>query len=460
MTVPFSSLPLSPALLEVLTELHFEHMTPIQEQSIGVLLAGRDLIGQAQTGSGKTAAFALPILQRLALDVKSHTVQALVLCPTRELCAQVAREFRKLGRKLPGLQVVALAGGEPVSRQKEALKKGGHIFVATPGRLCDHLRRGLSLATAQVVVLDEADRMLDMGFEADVTEALQATPKKRQTIYFSATYPGSIEAMSKAHQNDPVHVKIEDSAANEISHYALELGATKRIDALFALLASLRPEAALVFCNLKATVDGVTESLLAAGVAAAAMHGDFEQNDRDRVLARFRNRSLRVLVATDVAARGLDISDLDLVVNFDMPQKAASYVHRVGRTGRAGKAGTAITFVDAREQRWRAALEAENADRLWPPWRPTSTVSEPLAQAAKMTTLHISAGRTDKIRPGDILGALTGEGGGLEGSAVGKIEIHDRFSYVAVASEHAERAIAGLTAARLKGRNVKVGGGK
>ena len=458
MNTSFSELSLSPPLQEVLAELALHTMTAVQAQSIPLLLAGRDVVGQSQTGSGKTAAFVLPILQRI--ELAQGRVQALVLCPTRELCTQVAREFRKLGRKQPGLQVAVLCGGEPAFRQREALDRGAHIAVGTPGRLKDHLyRHTLDLSQVFCVVLDEADRMLDMGFEVDVSDVLKAAPSPRQTVFFSATYPRSIAAMAEAHMTDPAHITVEDmpETAPDIRQYVYAGSAENRSLALLEILASLRPESLLAFCNLKATVNEITELLVAKGVAAAALHGDLDQPERDKVMARFRNHSVRVLVATDVAARGLDISDLDAVVNVDLPQKTEIYVHRVGRTGRAGKAGVAISLAGPRDARYLRAVEME-IGRALEPWQPLAAALVPVPpQDAKMETLYISGGRQDKVRAGDILGALTGEAGGLAAADVGKIEIHDRFSYVAVSKHVAAKAVTSLSAGKIKGKKFKVG---
>ncbi|MBI3541859.1 MAG: ATP-dependent RNA helicase DbpA [Deltaproteobacteria bacterium] len=453
----FASLKLSPALVEVTRELGFERLTPIQEQSIPLLLEGRDLIGQSKTGSGKTAAFALPILERLKLD--ERRLQALVLCPTRELCTQVAREVRKLGRRHSGLQVVILAGGMPIGPQLDALERGVHVAVGTPGRVLDHLSRNdQGLMRVETVVLDEADRMLDMGFREDMESILSATSTQRQTVLFSATFPRSIEELSSAFQKKPARVTIEDDAgpAPSIRQIAYETDDKKR--ALLWLLQKEKPESAIVFCNLKATVAELDAALADEGLSTACLHGDLEQADRDRVMAKFRNRSVRVLIATDVAARGIDIESLDLVCNFDLPKQPDVYVHRIGRTGRAGKTGLAVSLATRGEGYKLKAIEeftggaierasAGSVDRL-----DEATV----AATAAMETLFIGGGRKDKVRPGDILGALTGEAGGLDGSKIGKIEIHDRFSYVAVARDVAKIALERLRNGRIKGRKFRV----
>jgi ATP-independent RNA helicase DbpA len=461
MALGFDSLALSPALLAVVAELGYEQLTPIQAQSIPVLLAGRDLIGQSKTGSGKTAAFALPILQQLELERRE--LQALVLCPTRELCAQVARELRKLGRKHEGLQVLTLAGGEPLRPQTAALQRGVHIAVGTPGRVLDHLKRQtLQLGTVRAAVLDEADRMLDMGFAEDMDKILGSLPGSRQTVFFSATFPDSIEAMSEAHQRDAVRITIDEDegVADEIRQLALEVEQDDKLRSLYWVLGHYPHESALVFCNLKVTVAELVGSLCRAGVSADCLHGDLEQFQRDRVMAMFRNHSVRVLIATDVAARGLDVKDLELVVNYDLPAPPEVYIHRVGRTGRAGSQGVAVSLFSKQQRRKLGAIEQlseAQIERLAPLSGETriETLIEKLGRAALMDTVQISGGRKDKIRPGDILGALTGDAGGLSAADVGKIEIHDRLSYVAIASGVSRSAVVSLNAQRVKGKRFR-----
>ncbi len=467
----FAALGLSPTLCQVVAELGFAAPTPIQARAIPLLLAGRDLIGQSTTGSGKTAAFALAILQKLKRG-KRHP-QALILCPTRELCTQVARDFRKLGRREAGLAVLILSGGQPMKPQLAALELGVHVVVGTPGRALDHIVRGsLDLSGVATIVVDEADRMLDMGFGEEMEKILSGAPKPRQTVFFSATYPRSIEAMTKAHQHNPERLTVGESEGpqnllRQLASVVDEKDNDGRLGALLAILRTNPPESAIVFCNFKATVARVEQALTAAGVSSASLHGGLEQKERDFVMAKFRNRSLRVLVATDVAARGLDIDGLELVVNFELPFQPEIYVHRIGRTGRAGKPGVAVSLVGpqdrAKVKAIEAAIGAPLERREVSPAAPKEARGEapaapPAVHAeATMETLYISGGRKDKLRPGDILGALTGEAGGLPGSEVGKIEIHDRFSYVAIAKGSAERAIERLGAGRIKGKKFKVG---
>ena len=469
----FSSLPLSTALLEVVAGLGFVQMTPIQEAAIPALLAGKDLVGQSKTGSGKTAAFALPILQRLTLETRA--LKALILCPTRELSAQVARELRKLGRNLPGLQVLVLAGGEPLRPQANALERGVHVVVGTPGRVLDHLRRDiLDLRRAETIVLDEADRMLDMGFEEDMEQILEAMPHSRQTVFFSATFPPTIAEMSDRYQKDPLRVTIQADAEDRalMRQLLLTVEPEQKLAALRQVLTHYPHESALIFANFKASVAQLEKALGNGGMSVASLHGDLEQFERDRVMAKFRNASTRVLVATDVAARGIDIENLDLVINYDLPVTPAVYVHRIGRTGRAGKEGLTIAFSGAREQAKIQAIEHHTrvpferiklSDMDRAPIEGVEAAAEageepppPLQREAKMDTLRIAGGRKQKMRPGDILGALTGEAGGLSGNDIGKIEIHDNFSYVAVAKSVSRRAQQSLSNGKIKGKKFVV----
>ncbi|HEX8440939.1 ATP-dependent RNA helicase DbpA [Archangium sp.] len=455
----FSALALSPPLLQVLQELEFPTATPIQAQSIPVLLKGKDLVGQAKTGSGKTAAFSLPILQRIQLQ--HRRLQALVLCPTRELCTQVAGELRRLGRRLPGLQVLVLAGGQPVRPQVNALEKGAHVAVGTPGRILDLLQRE-SLDTRQLatVVLDEADRMLDMGFREDMERILGATPPTRQTVLFSATFPPDIEKLSRAFQKQPTRVTVVDEeAAPDIQQLCYTCAPEEKTAVLLRILRQYQPTSAIVFCNLKATVVELTRALVEAGVSADGLQGDLEQIDRDRVMAKFRNHSIRVLIATDVAGRGIDVEALDAVINFDLPSQSEPYVHRIGRTGRAGRRGLAISLatpsdehkVETIEHDTKVQLERASVETL-----PPAGSARGASLESAWETLLIFAGRKDKMRPGDILGALTGEAGGLSASDVGKIEIHDHLAYVAVARRLVNVALQRLRDGRIKGRKQRI----
>jgi ATP-independent RNA helicase DbpA len=457
----FASLKISADMLAVVGELGYSQMTPIQARSIPVLLQGKDLIGQSKTGSGKTVAFSLPLLERI--DLSNRSVQGLILCPTRELCTQVAREIRRLGRRHRGLQVLIVSGGQPSRPQVLALHKGVHIVVGTPGRVLDLIERGrLNLNDVSTLVLDEADRMLDMGFEEDMEIIMDEAPGTRQTVFFSATYPDTIGHLSRKYQHSPARVTIEEEkgTAPAIRQLVFSAEESEKYGRLLQILREHRPESAIAFCNLKVTVAELAERLSQDGMSAEPLHGDLEQRDRDQVLAKFRNGSTRVLVATDVAARGIDIADLDMVINFDLPRDLEAYVHRIGRTGRAGKTGLAATIMTAKE--WAKVLEIEEMTGVkmeTGTFEQSSLSRTPVAsihRTAEMRTLFIGGGRKQKVRPGDILGALTGEAGGLAASDIGKIEIHDEFSYVAVSSSCANQALEGLRKGRLKGQRFSV----
>ncbi len=458
----FASLSLSQSLLSVVAELGYERPTPIQVASLPPLLAGRDLVGQSKTGSGKTAAFALPILQ--SLDVETRILQALVVCPTRELCAQVARELRKLGRKHAGLAVVEIAGGQPIKPQVSALERGVHVVVGTPGRLLDHVQRGsMDTRALTTVVLDEADRMLDMGFQADMEAILASLPRPRQTVFFSATFPTSIEALSRQYQRDAVHVTIDEvhDELPEIWQAQLAVERDDKLPGLLWLLAQHAHASALIFCNFKATVAELQTRMRSMGLSVDSFHGDLEQYQRDQVLAKFRNGSIRNLIATDVAGRGIDVEDLELVVNYELPAQAEIYVHRIGRTGRAGKQGRAVSLVSSRDGARLKAIAALTGAPVpaldAPQWSSLELgqLAKAVAREASMATILISGGRKDKVRPGDILGALTGEAGGLRGTDIGKIEIHDRLSYVAVSRALGAKATQSLNLGRIKGKRFK-----
>lgn len=455
----WSALPLSEDTLAVVNELGFSSLTPIQSETIPLLLEGHDVVGQSKTGSGKTAAFVVPILERL--ELRDHTVQALILCPTRELATQVVRETRKLGRKLPGLQVVALTGGTSSREQAIDIENGAHIAVGTPGRILDLLtRRRMDPSGVRTLILDEADKMLEMGFEDEVRAVLQAVPKQRQTVLFSATFPESIATLSALYQKKPKLVKIEEPAEtpSTIEHWIYDTDDAHKLETLMRVLQQHPANSTIIFCNTKAVANEIFARLDDLEVSAAALHGDLDQRERDRVMALFRNGSHRILIATDVAARGLDIENLEMVVNYDLPLQFDTFVHRTGRTGRAGKSGVAITLADPREtakimdlQKFagikflRQALGFKNQLGL-----------NKALKETPMKTLSISGGRKDKLRPGDILGALTGASGGLKGEQIGKIEIHDKSSFVAIRSDVAEAALESLRNGRIKGQKFQI----
>lgn len=449
----FSSLNLSPALLENLTTLGYLQMTPIQAQSLPLVLDGKDLIAKAKTGSGKTAAFGLGLLS--SLDVNRLEVQALVLCPTRELADQVATEIRRLARTLPNVKLVTLCGGTPTAPQSATLSFGAHIAVGTPGRILKHLEQGtLELSSLETLVLDEADRMLDMGFGEDINRVISHAPRDRQTLLFSATYPEGIAQMSRGVQRNPVEVSVEalhEESAIEQKLY--EVPAGQRLDALTWLLSHYQPSSCVVFCNTKRACNDVADHLAAKGFSALALNGDLEQRERDQVLVRFANGSATILVATDVAARGLDIKELGAVINYELTYDPEVHVHRIGRTGRAGQQGLALSLYQPNEaQRVNVIEEYQQAPMPLGDLDAIGRAIKPLAP--QMVTLSIDAGRKTKVRAGDILGALTGEGG-IAGADVGKIQISEQYSYVAVKQSVAKAALKRLQEGKIKGRSYR-----
>lgn len=462
MKTSFETLGLSKAQQAVVHELGYAAPTPIQSECIPYLLDGKDVIGQSKTGSGKTAAFALPILQ--SINIETRAIQALVLCPTRELCAQVAREVRKLGRGISGLVVLEVVGGQPGRPQRESLERGVHVVIGTPGRLLDHIQRQqLDTEALRTVVLDEADRMLDMGFGEDVGRILSSLPSKRQTALFSATFPAAIEEISAKYQRAPQRVAIDepDEELDAIRQLQLHVKPSDKVHGLCWLLHEFKSESTLVFCNFKASVAELTHELAKGGLSVDRLDGDLDQFHRDQVLARFRNQSVRILVATDVAGRGIDVKDLDLVINYELPQQPEIYVHRIGRTGRAGKEGLAISLTTHENDKHLEAAEEltgktiERLDRTPQNDPGQDALLKAIACAPKMETILISGGRKDKVRPGDILGALTGDAGGLQSSQVGKIELQDRLAYVAVAQDVARKAVDCLNNGRIKGKRFR-----
>jgi len=451
----FTSLPLGPALHKSLATLDYTQMTPVQAEGLPDILGGRDLIVQAPTGSGKTVAFALGLLQRL--EPTLLRVQGLVLCPTRELADQVAKEIRRLATAMPNIKVTILTGGVSVGAHLASLRKDPHVVVGTPGRVQELLRKHvLALGAVRTLVLDEADRMLDMGFEEPLREIIGRTPSARQTLLFSATYPESVRTMARAALREPREITVAahvDQLAAEQWFYEVE--SAQKPAALAALLREHRPETAVVFCNTRRDTEAVVSALDDFGIAAQALHGDIDQRDRDEVLVRFANRSCNVLVASDVAARGLDIKDLAAVVNYELPPDPDIYVHRIGRTARAGRGGLVISLCAAREIQRAHLIERQQGKSLdWRKLPGTPTVAADGMQAP-MTTLRIDGGRSDKLRPGDILGALTGDAA-LPATAIGKIDIFATRAYVAIASELAGKALGRLRAGKIKGRNFRI----
>jgi len=460
-TNTFSSLPLTPEFLANLKSLVYISMTPIQEQSLPAILAGKDVQAQAKTGSGKTAAFAIGLLHQL--DVQIYQAQALVLCPTRELADQVSKEIRRLARPIANTKILALCGGAPIGPQLASLDHQPHIVVGTPGRILKHLQKGtLKLDSLKTLVLDEADRMLDMGFHDDIMRIIDKTPVQRQTLLFSATYPDEIKGISHAIQQNPVDIQVEslhDDKNIKQVFYEIDKGA--RTETLVDLLLHYCPQSSVVFCNRKQQCHELAEELKRQGFHALALHGDLEQKERDQVLVQFSNKSSSILIATDVAARGLDIKDLTAVINYELSPDPEVHIHRIGRTGRAGNEGLALSLftaseapkVNAIEDYQNSPVSFEQTSSLKIQHGSESDCAGKLK--SPMVTLCISAGRKSKVRAGDILGALT-KNTNLPGKKIGKIDIFDIVSYVAVEQGIAKQALKILAEGRIKGRKFRV----
>lgn len=521
MTEPsFAGLQLSESVTKALQEMGFEAPTPIQNKTIPSIIEGRDLVGQAQTGTGKTAAFGIPILEKL--NYSDPTVQALVLCPTRELAIQVTGEIMKMGRYVRGLHIVPVYGGQSISHQLKALKRGAHIVVGTPGRIIDHLRRGsLKLNNLNMAVLDEADEMLNMGFREDIETILSFTQGPVQTVMFSATVSKPIRQIMKRFMSEPETVTIDREVitASGIEQFVVEVRDSVRTEAICRFMDMNNYRLGLVFCNTKRRTESLSRELQACGYAAEVINGDLRQTQRDRVMQRFRNGEIDLLVATDVAARGIDVDDIDVVFNYDIPQDPEYYVHRIGRTGRAGRTGTAITFASGRKMRELRFIEKQNRIRLKPLSMPSvvdvqtsrmagyledivellekgglrpyieqiealqtdrfthveiaaallkkhveNKISPKTADAPKeprfsnngsMTRLHFNVGRKNKIHPGDIVGAIAGETG-LPGGAIGHIDIHPNHTFVDVPDNMAGKVLEIMNSSQVKGKKVKV----
>jgi ATP-independent RNA helicase DbpA len=451
----FDSLDLKPALLGNLADIGHIEMTPVQAHALPKMLAGADVLACAKTGSGKTAAFGLGLLNKL--NVASFQVQALVLCPTRELADQVTRELRRLAQAIPNIKILSLCGGAPLGPQYASLQHSPHVIVGTPGRVLKHLKeRTVDLGELHTFVLDEADRLLDMGFTEELDAILAFVPDNRQTLLFSATYPDAIASMSARVQRDPVHVDVTAAEPPaRISQYWCEVTRENRNAELLRVLRAWGGGLNLIFCNTRVDCAEVQKYLQAAGLSAIALHGDLDQRQRTRALVRFANRSASILVATDVAARGLDVDNLDTVINYELPPQPEVYIHRIGRTGRAGKQGLAVSLIEARE-----VPRLREIERLFPrctllqkaipnAGRSADSLSAP------MVTIQINGGRRNKLRPGDILGALTAEGG-VPGASVGSINIFDAYSYVALRSTDTILAKKHLEKRPIKGRTYVV----
>ncbi len=454
-TLGFDALPLRAATHSNLTQLGYTQMTPIQAASLHLTLAGRDVIAQASTGSGKTAAFGLPLVEKL--DPAVSDAQALVLCPTRELAEQVTQEIRRLARAVGNVKVVTLCGGVALRGQTQSLEHGAHVVVGTPGRILDHLERGsLQLQAVKTLVLDEADRMLDMGFFDDIAKLVRQCPKDRQTLLFSATYPDGIAKLAAQFMREPQNVKVQaQHDASKIRQIFYQVNESERLHAVSLILNHFRPVSTLAFCNTKQQCKDLINVLQAQGFSALALYGELEQRERDQVLVQFANRSCSVLVATDVAARGLDVHNLEAVINVDVTPDSEIHIHRIGRTGRGDAEGLALTLASMDEMGNVGKIEQlQGHESVWAPLASLIPAAGGKLQPP-MATLQIAGGRKEKIRAGDVLGALTGDAGFAK-EQVGKISVNEFSTYVAVERGIAHEALRRLNAGRVKGKSVKV----
>lgn len=525
-TIRFDELGLMPQIMRGIKEMGFEEMTPIQAQAIPVVMEGRDVIGQAQTGTGKTAAFGIPLLQNV--DPSQKKTQALILSPTRELAIQVAEELRNLGRYMHGIKILPVYGGQDITKQIRSLKGGIQIIVGTPGRVMDHLRRKtIRCEEVTKVVLDEADEMLNMGFREDIETILEYIPEEgRQTVLFSATMPKPILEITRKYQTDAVTIKVvkKELTVSNIEQYYFDVKRKDKTEVLSRLLDYYNPKGSIVFCNTKKMVDELSTDLSVRGYFAEGLHGDMKQAQRDRVMANFRKGKTDILIATDVAARGLDIDDVEAVFNFDIPQDDEYYVHRIGRTGRAGRTGKAFSFVRGKEVYKLKDIMRYCKTKIYAQPIPSSEdvaqikadkIMDKIANVieeedlhdminfiekqinesdftamdiaaaflkkelggaamggeaygggesysfgdtgaeAGMVRLFINIGKKQKVKPGDILGAVAGESG-ISGDVVGAIDMYDKFTFVEVPQEFGKKVLAGMKNAKIKGKEIHV----
>lgn len=518
-TIQFNDLELNEKILKAVQEMGFEAASPIQAKAIPMALNGQDLVGQAQTGTGKTAAFGIPMLQML--DVKLKKPQGIILCPTRELAIQVADEIRKLAKFMHGAKVLPIYGGQNITNQIRSLKAGVNIIVGTPGRVMDHLRRHtLKTDDLKMVVLDEADEMLNMGFREDIETILKDLPQERQTLLFSATMPKAILDITRKYQNHAEVIKVtkKELTVPNIEQYYYEVRPKQKVEVLTRLLDMYSPKLSVVFCNTKRMADEVASQLKGRGYFAEGLHGDLKQSQRDRVMKNFRNGNVDILVATDVAARGIDVDDVDAVFNYDVPQDDEFYVHRIGRTGRAGRAGNAFTFVAGKEiyklrdimrycktkikarpipslndvQTTRSEnlmteisgiIEENNLNKyidtidnfindndytaleiaaaflkknlMENDEQTKEDTFENTGAEAGMARLFINIGRKNGARPGDVLGAIAGESN-ISGDLVGTIDMHDKYTFVEVPKEIAGDVMYSMRKVKIKGKSINM----
>jgi ATP-independent RNA helicase DbpA len=455
LTKAFSALELQAPLLNNLETMGFSEMTEIQAKSLPLILAGKDVVGKAKTGSGKTVAFALGLLSRL--NVERFRIQSLVLCPTRELAEQVAQEIRTVGRMIDNMKVLTLCGGTPLGPQIGSLVHGAHIIVGTPGRIMDHIGRGrLNLREVNTLVLDEADRMLDMGFEEEMATVIKNVPTDRQTLLFSATYPDKIKQISYKIQRNPTEVTVEATHdTNKIQQFFYEVEDAHRVKAVAALLTHFQPESSIIFCNTKIACHEVHQELSELGFSVLALHGDLEQKDRNQVLIRFANKSASVLVATDVASRGLDVQGVGAVISYQITPDPEVHIHRIGRTGRADAEGLALTLCAPNEMARANAIEDyQNAKVKWTGIQAVRFHANRIVQP-EFETLVIEGGKKAKLRPGDILGALIKDAD-VPADDIGKIKVTATHSYVAIKTRSVKRSLKQINEGKLKGRHFKV----
>lgn len=522
----FEDMQLSKEIYQAVLDMGFEEATPIQSQAIPLVKAGKDIIGQSQTGTGKTAAFGIPCLERI--DPDDRRLQALILCPTRELAIQVSEEFRKLLKYKDNIRVVPIYGGQPIDRQILALKKGAQVVIGTPGRVMDHMRRRtLKMETVQMMILDEADEMLDMGFREDIETILVKIPEDHQTLLFSATLSPEILDITRRFQRDPEYVKIvrKELTVPNIEQYYFDVKEKTKLEALTRIIDVYMPNLAMVFCNTKKRVDDLVELLQGRGYFAEGLHGDLKQAQRDKVMQKFRNGTIEILVATDVAARGIDVDDIDIIFNYDVPQDEEYYVHRIGRTGRAGRSGKAFTFCvgkeiyklrdimrytktkiiqqklptlsDVEEMKTNIFLEKIKetiqeghlvkyinlVERLMEDDYAAMDIAAALlkhnladvrtddmdimddinfngtemygGEGEKMVRLFISAGKKNKIRAKDIVGAIANEAG-VPGKALGAIDLFDDYTFVDVPKEYVKDVLYGMKNCKIKNKQVHI----
>jgi ATP-independent RNA helicase DbpA len=445
----FKALSLPSDTVENLLSLGYTTPTPIQQETIPLIMQEKDIIAKAKTGSGKTLAFALPLI--LKLDAQEHFPQALIIVPTRELCEQIAGECKKLARYKADVKVITLYGGTSLTKQVASLEKGADILVGTPGRLLDHFsRETIHLGQIKTLILDEADRMLDMGFADDILKIVSNLPKNRQSLLFSATYPENIEKLTKVILKNPIEVKIENlekRVAIEEHVYRVE----EKEKALLTTLQHYQPSLALIFCNTKVKTTEISEMLHSKGFDVATLNGDLEQYERQEMLLQFANGSLPILVATDLAARGLDIEAIDIVINYDTPMKTEDYTHRIGRTGRADKSGLAITLCDEYGLRKLSEIKPELKAKTIDTLRPNKN----FYLQGSVATLCIDGGKKKKVRAGDILGTLCKDIG-IENKQIGKINVTATHSYVAIDKSVIKKAYNGLKNGKIKNKKLRV----